>query len=130
MSHQLSLGQALRPGDEVGVVRFHNSGRIRAVTSISSDDARRLEPGLDARVNVASGIPQTEEVLKAEVLSVSDSPVEPPSWLSTLGLVRHADGHLVELAFHEAPENPLTDSASCSSRIVYKRGSLFSVIIP
>ncbi len=130
MSHQLSLGRALRSGDEVGVVRFHNSGRIRAVTTVSPDDARRIEPGLDARVSVASGIPQTEEILNAEVLSVSDSPVEPPTWLSALGLVRQADGHLVELALHESPANPLADGVSCSSRIVYERGSLFSVIIP
>ena len=130
MSHHLSLGQALHTGDEVAVVRFYDPGQIRAVTRVSSDDARRLEPGLDARIMVASGTPRTEKVLDAEVLSISELPVEPPTWLSALGLVEQANGHLVELAFRESPQDRVADGTPCSARIVYERGSPFSVVIP
>ena len=130
MSHQLSLGRALHPGDEVAVIRFENIGPIQAVTRVSADDARRLEPGLDARIMVASGTPRTEKVLDAELLSISELPVEPPTWLSALGLVEQANGHVVVLAFRELPQDRVVDGTPCSARIVYERGSPFSVVIP
>lgn len=128
VSHQLTSGRALQLGDEVAVVREYNSMDLHALAYVSQRDAERLEPNMDARISLMFGAQNGRNVLDAEVIGFSDTRVESLTWLSALGL----DGQrqVLELRLLEIPPDDVSDGTPCNSRIIYERGSPFSVIIP
>ena len=128
ISHQLTPGRALQLGDEVAVVREYNSMDLHALAYVSRRDAERLEPSMDARVSLIFGVQNGRTVLDAEVIGFSDTHVESLTWLSALGL--DGQGQVLELRLLEIPPDDVSDGTPCNSRIIYERGSPFSVIIP
>lgn len=128
MSHHLTPGRSLQLGDEVAVVREYSSMDLRVLAYVSRRDAERLQPNMDARISLIFGAQNGRSVLDAEVIGFSDTRVEPLTWLSALGL--YGQGQLLELRLLEAPLDDVSDGTPCNSRIIYERGSPFSVIIP
>jgi len=128
MSHQLTPGRALQLGDGVAVVREYNSMDLHTLAYVSRRDAERLEPSMDARVSLIFGAQNGRSVLDAEVIGFSDTRAESLTWLSALGL--DGQGQLLELRLLEIPPDDVSDGTPCNSRIIYERGSPFSVIIP
>lgn len=128
MSHQLTPGRTLQLDDEVAVVREYNSMDLHALAYVSQQDAERLEPNMDARISLIFGAQNGRSVLDAEVIGFSVTRTESLTWLSALGL--DGQGQLLELRLLEAPPDDVSDGTPCNSRIIYERGSPFSVIIP
>ena len=128
ISHQLTPGRALQLGDEVAVVREYNSMDLHALAYVSRRDAERLEPNMDARLSLIFGAQNGRRALDAEVIGFSDTRVESLTWLSALDL--DGQGKLLELRLLEIPPEDVSDGTPCNSRIIYERGSPFSVIIP
>ena len=101
---------------------------LHALAYVSRRDAERLEPNMDARINLIFGAQNGRRVLDAEVIGFSDTRVESLTWLSALDL--DGQGQLLELRLLEIPPDDVSDGTPCNSRIIYERGSPFSVIIP
>ena len=128
MSHQLIPGRALKQGDQVAVVRSQSTADLYALAYVSLRDVNRLEPGMDARISLTNGLQNGGKVLDAEVVGFSDTGTASLTWLADLGT--HNRGRLLELRLLNVPPDDVADGAPCNSRIIYERGSPFSVIIP
>ena len=128
MRNDLVVGQSVHADEIVAVIRGEADDEMIAVAFVSSDLARILKTGMRARINAPFAT--DDSTLNAEVAAVSDTPIISPSWLSDLGLTNENRGHLIRLALLDQPVSNFTDGTACNARIVYERGSPFSLIIP
>ena len=110
------------------MVREYDSMDLHALAYVSRRDAERFEPNMDARISLIFGAQNGRSVLDAEVIGFSDTRVESLTWLSALGL--DGQDQVLELRLLEIPPDDVSDGTPCNSRIIYERGSPFSVIIP
>ncbi len=130
MAHELFIGRAVEPNDVIAIVRTADPGMIEAVALVSSENARRIELGMEARVGTYSAIATGGDVVVADVVEISNTPVHPPDWLSDLGLSGQHQMHLVKLGLRDQLGAQVADGSTCNARITYERGSPMSVILP
>lgn len=130
MAHELFVGRAIEPNDVIAIVRTADPGMIEAVALVSSENARRIELGMEARVGTSSAITSGDDVVVADVVEISNTPVHPPDWLYDLGLSSQHQMHLVKLGLRDQLEAQVADGSTCNARIIYERGSPMSVILP
>ncbi len=128
MRNDLVVGQSVHADEIVAVIRGEADDEMIAVAFVSSDLARILKTGMQARINAPFAT--DDSTLNAEVAAVSDTPIISPSWLSDLGLTNENRGHPIRLALLDQPASNYTDGTASNARIVYERGSPFSLIIP
>ena len=97
---------------------------------VSSENARRNELGMEARVGTSSAITTGDDVVVADVVEIANTPVHPPDWLYDLGLRSQHQMHLVKLGLRDQLGAQVADGSTCNARIIYDRGSPMSVILP
>ena len=128
MRNDLVVGQSVHADEIVAVIRGEADDEMIAVAFVTSDLARIVKTGMRARINAPFAT--DDSTLNAEVAAVSGTPIISPSWLSDLGLTNENRGHLIRFALLDQPASNYTDGTACNVRIVYERGSPFSLIIP
>lgn len=130
IERSLGLDCVLERLDEQGAPEGAPTGSgadVAAVTVASRSEARRMAPGMSARVlPLAIGL-DAPEVLDAEVVAVTKSPVELPNWAGT-GVP--ATGHVVRLRLLSAPAGSFADGDACTVRVVLERRAPISWLVP
>lgn len=115
----LVRGQALSAGTPVAEVRVGGGGAAAAAL-LTPERARRIDPGMAARVALTGVRRAGSQAFAAEVAHVSPRPVKPSRWLSALE-AGPGGGHLVQLALGEARDAQAPDGAPCRAEIVLGR---------
>jgi multidrug resistance efflux pump len=130
MTLGLAPGMPVRAGEPVALVRAATPGPPEVLALVPSDDARRLEAGMEARVSVAQGNRQAG-TYPAEVAAVSERAVTPPEWLEGLGVSAPEGSHLVRVALADgATAGAVADGSIGSLRVVLERSSFLSLLAP
>ena len=129
VAHRLVPSQPVRAGETVAQVRGRSDGAWQALAFVSSQDAGKLAPGMDAEVVAA--LPRTpgSTPMAAQVLEVSPRPVAAPEWLADLGLSTAAPSHLLRLVLTEPPGLPLADGAGGVARVALGRRSPAALLL-
>ena len=128
-SNSLSLGQIVRPGTSVAVVRVGGASELEAFAMVVPAMASALAVGMEAHVLTSRGTQSSGEVLEAEVSHVAPGPGLPPHWLMSLGLSAPERSHLIRLALREAPSTQVADGEPCGLRIVLQRASPVALLL-
>ena len=130
MTLGLAPGMPVRAGDPVALVRDTASGPPVALALVPSDDAGRLQAGMEARVSVA-GTGRQADIYPAEVADVSERGVAPPGWLEDLGVSAPAGSHLVRVPLAGVGmADAVADGSMGSLRVVLGRSSFLSLLAP
>ena len=130
MAHELFVGRAIEPNDIVAIVRTADPSMIEAVALVSSENARRIELGMEARVGASSAITTGDNVVVADVVEIANTLVHLPDWLYDLGLSSRHQMHLVKLVLRDQLGAQVADGSACNARIIYEWVSPMSVILP
>ena len=127
----MTPGQPVSAGANVGLVRTITAGQPEIVTFVSPGDAERLSVGMRVDVDVDSRDAGAMEVLQGRVAHVSPTAANPPRWLSDRGLAVPQEPHELRVTLVEGePDIPIADGAGVSLRVVLGHGSLASLLTP
>ena len=130
MTLDLTPGRAVAGGETVALVRTAVPGQLEALALVPSDEAARLEAGMEARVSVAA-VNREASVFPAKVAAISDRPVILPDWLGGLGLSASAGSHLVRVSMvNDGTGQAAADGSLGSLRVVLGRSSFLSLLAP
>lgn len=128
-SNNLSIGQIVRPGAAVAVVRVGGVNELEAFAMVVPAVASDLAIGMEAHILTSSGVRGSAELLEAEVSHVAPGAGAPPHWLTSLGLSAPERSYLVRLALREAPAAQIADGDPCGLRIVLRRVSPVALLL-
>ena len=123
-AYNLVQGQAVQVGVEIAEIRVGSQSDLEAFAFVPPEDARGLEVGMKAHVLTAAS-----QVLDAEVREVSSRPVNPPTWLTDVGLMPPMRSRLIRLSVRDTPPSA-ADGDLCSLRIVLSKEPPVRLLIP
>ena len=115
-----SPGEFLTPGAAVAQVRAADGESLNAFVRVTPRVAQRIEPGMQATVEIE--LPgDVTEVHGGEIASVTGDPS--PDWLDTLVPAAGDSTHLVEIVLDPSSALAMPDGTRCRVRIVFGKYS-------
>ena len=118
MAHRLAPGRSVMAGTQVALIMASSGAPPGAISVVTPAEAGELRVGTQAQVLIAEPDGRKIESVGARVTSITERPATPPAWLLDYGISEPSRGHLVKLAFDDAPEPPLSDGDPCDLRVI------------
>ena len=129
VEQNLAPGLVVEAGTTMASILATDGRELEAIMVASPTDAQRIGVNMEAYVQTAGSAAGRAQWLRAEVCEVAADSAPLPAWLANREDAK-PDGRLVRLALRETPATPLRDGAPCNLRIVLRRSSLASMLIP
>ncbi len=130
MTLQSEPGKFVPAGSSVARIRSGpdaKAGLTHAVLRLPPGIAQRIQPGMQATVDVA--IPgRGTQILQGAVDSVTAGPL--PKWLATMEPVTEDALYRVHVVLHQEPGHPVSNGAACRVRIVLGEDSPTALLVP
>ena len=118
MALRSAPGEYLPAGTAIAQLRSAEDQPLQAVLRVASRIALRIQPGMEASVEVATPDGATRR-LPAEVAFVTAGPL--PRWLAALSPGGPESVHRVDVVLHQASDLSVPDGTSCRVRVVLGR---------